>query len=57
MKIDNWPPPNLNLEQAAEQRNAAARRSSNALAGDVLEIDKASKLDARLGAEPDDAED
>jgi hypothetical protein len=28
MKVDNWPPPNLNLEQAEER--AAARRASMA---------------------------
>jgi len=55
MKIDNWPPPNLNLEQAAEQRNAA-RRASGALAGMLVEVDKSSKSDAQGDGEADEAD-
>jgi DNA-directed RNA polymerase subunit alpha len=46
MKIDNWPPPGLNIDQA-EQR-AAARRASMAI--DAAEGDKPSRLGSRTVA-------
>lgn len=56
MKIENWPPPNLSLEQA-EDRAATARRSMSG-SGDPLENDKPSKLDSRAttGDAADDVE-
>ena len=53
MKVDNWPPPGLSLEQAEER--AAARRLPGAM-GDPLEADKPAKLDSRT-AVGGDAED
>lgn len=51
MKVDNWPPPHLSIEQNEER--AAARRSAIGAAGDILETEKPSKFDVRSAASND----
>lgn len=52
MKIDSWPPPNLNLEQD-EERAAASRRAVASMAADEV-ADKSSSPESQLADSGDD---